>query len=241
MSDPGHLRRRGGWFHSQRRPGARWNPILPTYMRSRNPIGLSVILCADRPLRPSGKAFRPGSSPAHASVSGVKHPVTSARHTATPADGSAPNAPSAGSSLNHLPAIDGLRGIAILLVLWYHGPYLLGDTTTPSSSLYSSGSWSSVFWRASIGGWVGVDLFFVISGFLITTILLRTRADTGQLRVFFARRALRILPLAYLYLIVLSFVGVWDGSDKVVAGFDGWAWYACHLGNVLQRWVQVAR
>lgn len=83
---------------------------------------------------------------------------------------------------NHYPGLDGLRGIAIILVLLVHhfGNYLLP-------------SW----------GWIGVDLFFVLSGFLITDILLQSDTQFSTLRNFFARRALRILPLYYLSLILL--------------------------------------
>jgi peptidoglycan/LPS O-acetylase OafA/YrhL len=55
----------------------------------------------------------------------------------------------------------------------------------------------------SLGGWIGVDLFFVVSGFLITSILLRLREVGGSPWAFWGRRGLRILPLAMLYLLAL--------------------------------------
>ena len=106
-------------------------------------------------------------------------------------------------AFEHLPGLDGLRGIAILLVLWHHAPHIFA----PGNAIYDS--W---FWRASASGWMGVDLFFVVSGFLITSILLRTRERHDQLRVFWIRRALRILPLAYLYLFVLM-GAAFSGAD----------------------------
>ena len=106
-------------------------------------------------------------------------------------------------AFEHLPGLDGLRGIAILLVIWHHAPHIFA----PGNAIYDG--W---FWRASASGWLGVDLFFVVSGFLITSILLRTRERHDQLRVFWIRRALRILPLAYLYLFVLM-GAAFSGAD----------------------------
>src|SRR5690348_9676778 len=76
--------------------------------------------------------------------------------------------------------LDGLRGIAILLVM-VHRLYPR-ELVTP--------------WYVE-GGWIGVDLFFVVSGFLIAGILLDTRDDEGYFRNFYARRVLRIFPLFY--------------------------------------------
>ena len=88
--------------------------------------------------------------------------------------------------LRHFGSLDGLRAIAIFVVIWHHGP---GQTA--SSNLLRAGH-------------EGVQLFFAISGFLITTLLLRERAATGDisLRGFYARRVLRIFPLYYTVLLV---------------------------------------
>ncbi len=87
-----------------------------------------------------------------------------------------------GFDLGHRPALDGLRGAAVLCVLGFHArvPFL---------------RW----------GYLGVDVFFVLSGFLITSVLLREWAATGDIRLrsFYARRALRLLP-ALLALLALS-------------------------------------
>lgn len=91
--------------------------------------------------------------------------------------------------------VDGLRGIAILLVVLAH-------------------SGINHFTRAFhviLGGRIGVDLFFVISGFLITTLLIREKVTTGKisLRYFFIRRALRIIPVVYLFLIILIILNLY--------------------------------
>jgi len=85
-----------------------------------------------------------------------------------------------------MPALDGLRGIAILLVL-VHGFDVI-------QSEHGVGHAIGV---ALDFGWIGVQLFFVLSGFLITGILLDTRAASGYYQNFLIRRVLRIFPLYY--------------------------------------------
>lgn len=84
--------------------------------------------------------------------------------------------------LGHRKTLDGLRGLSILLVYVFHA----------SPSQVS-------------GGFLGVDLFFVLSGFLITTLLLEEWRETGRISLgaFYARRALRLLPALALMLLVL--------------------------------------
>lgn len=90
----------------------------------------------------------------------------------------------------YLPALDGLRGIAILLVLVYHCSELVHLKTTSNPF-----DWFS--WRIFQLGWVGVDLFFVLSGFLITGILIEAKTKPRYFQTFYARRSLRIFPLYY--------------------------------------------
>ncbi len=82
---------------------------------------------------------------------------------------------------NYFPGLDGLRGISCLIVVFTH-----------------NFGFSNFFEY----GWLGVDLFFVISGFLITTILINTLNADNYLKNFFMRRILRIFPLYYLMLII---------------------------------------
>jgi peptidoglycan/LPS O-acetylase OafA/YrhL len=84
-----------------------------------------------------------------------------------------------------IPALDGLRGIAILLVLMWHGP---AGFTFQSKFLSA--------WKPALSlTWSGVDLFFVLSGFLIGGILLDARESPRYFQTFYIRRAYRILPL----------------------------------------------
>lgn len=115
----------------------------------------------------------------------------------------------AGPSRKHLPALDGVRGMAILLVLVSH-LMLFNDRT--GSRLGDSLS-------ALRGlGWVGVDLFFVLSGFLITGILYDTLNDPHYFRSFYMRRFLRIFPLYYGFLFFLLALGHWGHGIHIAWG-----------------------
>lgn len=87
--------------------------------------------------------------------------------------------------------LDGVRGLAILIVATHN----IGSFEQPADSLAIK--LLRVFFGA---GWVGVTLFFVLSGFLITGILLDTKGDAHYFRTFFTRRILRIFPLYFLTL-----------------------------------------
>jgi len=99
------------------------------------------------------------------------------------------------NSAKRIPALDGLRGLAILLVLLCHGIF----EWQPASPLLS---------RSLVAGrlaWSGVDLFFVLSGFLIGGILLDASQSPRLFKTFYIRRACRILPL-YAMILLLSFL-----------------------------------
>ncbi|HEX5870766.1 MAG TPA: acyltransferase [Longimicrobium sp.] len=97
----------------------------------------------------------------------------------------------------HVPALDGLRGCAVLAVLLLHFTSALGAP---------SGAPARAVKQAFSAGWIGVDLFFVLSGFLITGILADARRTPHRYRTFYIRRALRILPLYYGFVLLLFVV-----------------------------------
>ncbi len=95
----------------------------------------------------------------------------------------------------HNPALDGVRGLAIALVLVFHLFYSNPVHPTPLS----------VFGAAvARAGWIGVDLFFALSGFLVTGILFDSLDDQHYFKNFYGRRALRIMPLYYGCIALLS-------------------------------------
>jgi peptidoglycan/LPS O-acetylase OafA/YrhL len=96
--------------------------------------------------------------------------------------------------------LDGFRATAVLLVLAHHLVY--GWLPTADGI-----SWMPRIFTAILShGWLGVDLFFVLSGFLITGILLDSRESKHYFRNFYIRRALRILPLYFICIFVMSLV-----------------------------------
>lgn len=130
---------------------------------------------------------------------------------------------------HHIPALDGLRGIALLAVMSCH---LLFASTVSTFDLLD---------RIALRGWLGVDLFFVLSGFLITGILVDTRDGEGYFANFYKRRALRILPIYYLLLVVLLAIvpavswllgrPMGDGLARVRTNQ---AWYWTYFVNLVQ-------
>jgi peptidoglycan/LPS O-acetylase OafA/YrhL len=99
------------------------------------------------------------------------------------------------------PALDGLRGTAALLVLFNH--------LWPLD--YANPVFAPLRWVALIG-WTGVDLFFVLSGFLITGILVRHREAANYFSTFYAHRALRIFPIYFALLVLCSIYFRPDGA-----------------------------
>jgi peptidoglycan/LPS O-acetylase OafA/YrhL len=89
--------------------------------------------------------------------------------------------------LQTIPQLDRLRGLAILMVVLSHTVHVV----------------PAIVARVFYQGWIGVDLFFVLSGFLITGILWDTRGSNGYFRRFYGRRILRIWPAYLLFLFVV--------------------------------------
>ena len=123
--------------------------------------------------------------------------------------GSIPIARSTSPAPARIPGLDGIRALAVLLVVCYH-LNLLGI------------------------GWVGVQLFFVLSGFLITRLLLELRdgrALGDYLRTFFGRRVLRIFPLYYLYLLVAVVAAATVVPSQAGPVLGQWPWAATFTMN----------
>src|SRR5437867_1846290 len=120
-----------------------------------------------------------------------------------------------------IPQLDAVRGIAILLVILHN-----------QSSVFPSLHLEWLF----ANGWMGVDLFFVLSGFLITGILVDTKASDGYVTNFYARRCLRIWPLYYA-LIVFMFIVVPlvhpSGRQPIFERSSPWWAYPLFLQNML--------
>ncbi|MDX2039963.1 MAG: acyltransferase [Acidobacteriota bacterium] len=122
----------------------------------------------------------------------------------------------------HIPVLDGLRGIAILMVLWLH---------TFQSGAPVSNSLTRFLARTASLGQLGVDLFFVLSGFLITRILLSAKGSPDYFRNFYVRRVLRIFPLYYGFLL-LYFVIVPSLNGQPIAPASSQLWFWSYLPNV---------
>ncbi len=119
--------------------------------------------------------------------------------------------------------LDGLRGIAILLVLLHH-------------FWPREGPWVEYAAIPHLG-WIGVDLFFVVSGLLITGILLDTRDSPRFFTNFYARRSLRIFPLYFVFLLAAFTLipamqhGPWSETEFVRQSGSPW-WYILYQGNL---------
>lgn len=125
------------------------------------------------------------------------------------------------STFTRIPALDGVRGLAALMVLFSH--FLLDDV------------WSDRWWW-TLGhvGWIGVDLFFVLSGFLITNILLDTKGRANYFREFYRRRVLRIFPLYYAVVLwtIVAVVLIDRTADRLWHGYDSVGWLLIFAPNI---------
>jgi peptidoglycan/LPS O-acetylase OafA/YrhL len=125
---------------------------------------------------------------------------------------------------SHIPVLDGVRGVAILMVLVFHfwqginsGIYHFSPGITKVCGLLSIGQ-------------KGVDLFFVLSGFLITGILMRSKGAAHYFKNFYIRRSLRIFPLYFATVFACLIAGkTWGG--EAYQWHNNW-WYLCYLQNI---------
>lgn len=144
----------------------------------------------------------------------------------------------------NMPTLEGLRGLAILTVM-VHNVGIPGgvDPDGPVTKLL----------RLLVNsGWVGVQLFFVLSGFLITGILVDEKGRPHQFRNFYMRRTLRIFPLYYFTLALmlwlapaLGYAPAWLEQDRAHQIWywtytENWAWPLIQIGNGLGHFWSLA-
>lgn len=122
--------------------------------------------------------------------------------------------------LSRVPALDGIRGIAVVMVIANHFLVI---------KQWENEAW----WKVISGGWLGVDLFFVLSGFLITGILLNTREKPHYFSNFYKRRILRIFPLYFTVVFLVYFSLLFFGKiTGPLTPFDSSGWYLTFTSNI---------
>jgi peptidoglycan/LPS O-acetylase OafA/YrhL len=134
-----------------------------------------------------------------------------------------------GQSGKHFPELDGIRGLAIVGVLCSHGVGISGLFDASHNSLADK-----LLRYACVPLWGGVDLFFVLSGFLITGILLRSKTSENYFSSFYARRVLRIFPIYYLVLTLSLVMGHF--SADFAAQLPAWASWKFAYFLYVQNW-----
>lgn len=155
-------------------------------------------------------------------------PLSLAKNS-TPVNGTLPGSDTRAPFGIRLKSLDGLRGVAILAVIAFHALRVRHAT-----GLFG-GSWSAIQWSL----WAGVDLFFALSGFLITGILLDSREDKRYFLNFYARRTVRIFPLYYAVLtaallIVPAVIGLSHLPPLYPRLLENQLWLWTYLQNYLQ-------
>ena len=138
-----------------------------------------------------------------------------------------PEASTRSALKGHISRLNGLRGTAVILVMFYH--FYEGFEGT--------GRWSKALYYLVETGWAGVDLFFVLSSFLITRILLEAKGQPHYFRNFYFRRVLRIFPLYYFSLILMVYCipllwPNWEASDIVFYRTHS-LWVFAHAINLI--------
>lgn len=129
--------------------------------------------------------------------------------------------------MNKIKILDGVRGLSILMVLFSH------------LTILSPNNWfSKLLLSFSYLGRFGVNLFFILSGFLITLVLLKTKQSKSYFKNFYIRRILRILPVYYLFLFLGYFIfpyfaNEYNQANSLNAIKKDYIWYMTFLSNIL--------
>ena len=124
------------------------------------------------------------------------------------------------SQLKYIPALDGIRGIAALMIMFFH---FFQNLQTQNSSYF-------LIKKLSIFGQTGVSLFFVLSGFLITRILVNSKRGNNYFKNFYLKRIFRIFPLYYLFLIIFYFLAPFIFNQSITP-FKEQLYYWIYLQN----------
>lgn len=122
----------------------------------------------------------------------------------------------------YIPSLEGIRGYAFLLVFFMH-------YCSRSDFPFQESKWLYPIFLFRQTAWLTVPVFFVLSGFLISGILIDTRERVGYFKIFYCRRILRVFPIYYLTLIGVAFVDVHHG---LTMGRHFWSHFV-YLHNVL--------
>jgi peptidoglycan/LPS O-acetylase OafA/YrhL len=117
--------------------------------------------------------------------------------------------------LKRIKSLDGVRGLAVSMVIISHLMFL---------SNYNE----NFLWKFLKNGWMGVDLFFVLSGYLITSILIASKSKKNYFRNFIIRRTLRIFPLYYAVLIIVLICLFFYQNGN----FQNLVWYFTYTSNI---------
>ncbi|UQE74712.1 acyltransferase family protein [Gordonia sp. PP30] len=162
---------------------------------------------------PAAQRARPTAPPPHSSRPAPARPPARPAATAAPEPAATTLKP---GRIRRAPALDGLRGIAVLSVVVYH-----------------------LFGTVLRGGYLGVDVFFVLSGFLITSLLVREFGAGGEISLshFWLRRVRRIVPAAVTVLVVSTAIAGLIGGDVAV---QLWPQFTSSMFFV-NNWVQIAQ
>jgi peptidoglycan/LPS O-acetylase OafA/YrhL len=121
-------------------------------------------------------------------------------------------------TLNYIRGFDGIRGLSIMAVMLFHymGPY--------HAILQHQGGLWPIIARACGFGWVGVDIFFALSGYLITKILIRTELTSRTFLIFLVRRALRLLPAYFACIAIVLTASFLLNPDSRLISQQVWLW-----------------
>ncbi|WP_316736077.1 acyltransferase [Pedobacter aquatilis] len=128
----------------------------------------------------------------------------------------------------HIPSLDGWRAVAIMMVILGH--FML--------TLEKGGAIHTILKLTAIGN-LGVKIFFVLSGFLITTLLIKEKIKYANINLknFFIRRALRIIPVLYLYLIAVFLVNYLFNLNLTISNFIGPLFYVNNFNFLSGTWI----